>query len=275
MTNTDFTSTIKIICTIGPATWDENVMREIINKGMNVARINAAFADTSELIRVQKLVRSINPTVALMLDIKGPEVRLNKFPEPIALNEDTLLEIGSDSSAQIYPITYPQLYTKLKLGQRILVGDGEVALEVVEIKLSSFIVKPVYGELLKPGKALNVPGVQLSDNPLTERDLNLLKVAIENEWEFVSASFIRNKADAQLIKDHLTNSNMQLIAKIEDGEGVRNIAEIIDVVDGIMIARGGLGVELGIEKVPVVQRILTREALLRKIPVITATQMLE
>lgn len=265
----------KIICTIGPATWDPSVMKAVIENGMDVARINGAFADEEEMLKVEKLVRDITTDVAMMIDIKGAEVRLNKFSETIFLKQDDILEIGSSPDYILYPTNYPDIHKKIHVGQHVAVGDGDVRLEVVEVRPQSFLARVLYGEELKPGKALNFPGAHLHDNPLTEKDKALLKYAMDRQWEFVSASFIRTVDDARVVRNFLGDNKIELIAKIEDAEGLQNIEEILTVVDGVMVARGGLGVELGFEKVPIAQRQIISAGNAAGKPTITATQMLD
>jgi pyruvate kinase len=265
----------KIVCTIGPASWDPQVMKAMIDAGMNCARINGAFADEAELDKVTKLVRDISDEVSLMVDVKGPEVRMNKFAAAIPLKPGDELVIGNDSSSDIYPANYADLYKHLKVGQRILIGDGDVELKVTSIEGDKMNVVVVFGEALKPGKAMNLPGADIASQILTEKDKTNLKHAMNLGWDFVSASFIQNAEAAREVNDFLKGSNMKLIAKIEDQAGVDNIDEILEEVDGIMVARGGLGVELGLEFVPIAQRILIEKALYAGKMVITATQMLE
>lgn len=273
----------KIVCTIGPASWDKEVMTKMIAAGMNVARVNGAFADTAELERVENLVRSISNKVGLMIDVKGPEVRLNKFAAPLPLELGQVVEFGSSDAFPIYPANYPETYKYMKVGQKIMVGDGDVQFEVTEVTDKSFLAKVVAGELLKPGKALNFPGLMIFDNPLTEKDLELLNFSIEHNWDFVSASFIRTAKDAQVVRAsmkkngqaNINNSKMRLIAKIEDSEGLANIADILNYVDGILLARGGLGVDMGLTAIPSAERKLLQEANKALKPIIYATQMLE
>lgn len=268
-------SKTKIVCTIGPSSWDPEVMKSMIEAGMNVARVNGAFADEAELDKVTQLVRGVSNEVALMVDVKGPEVRLNKFAEPKPIKPGDIITIGNDQSAEIYPANYQNLYQQLSVGQRLVIGDGDVEFMLNAIEGDKLICEVVYGELLKPGKALNIPGVALAKSVLTEKDIVNLKHAISLGWDFVSASFMQNAAAAREVRSHLEGSHMKLIAKIEDQEGVDNIDEILKEVEGVMIARGGLGVELGLEKVPMVQRLLTEKCVAAGKPVITATQMLE
>lgn len=265
----------KIVCTIGPSSWDPQIMKKMIDAGMDCARVNGAFADEAELDKVTKLVRDVSDHVALMMDVKGPEVRMNKFSESKAIKPGDLIEIGNDESSEIYPSNYKDLYQHLKVGQRIVIGDGDVELVIKSIRDDKTITEVVFGDILKPGKAMNLPGAAIATSALTEKDIKNLKHSISLGWDFVSASFIQSKKSAEEVKAFLKGSNMQLIAKIEDQEGVDNIDEILEVVDGIMVARGGLGVELGLEKVPMVQRYLIERANAVGKPVITATQMLE
>jgi pyruvate kinase len=250
-------------------------MKGMIDAGMNFARVNGAFADTAELDKVTKLVRDVSSDVKLMMDVKGPEVRMNKFPEPIPLTPGQEIEIGNTSDSHIYPANYTDLYQKLNAGQRIVIGDGDVELKIKSIQGDKMLCEVVYGELLKPGKAMNLPGAEYSTAVLTAKDLENLQHSIKLGWTHVSASFIQSAEAAREIRSHLEGSNMKLIAKIEDQKGIDNIDEILHEVDGIMVARGGLGVELGLEKVPMAQRYLTEKANAAGKYSIMATQLLE
>ena len=265
----------KIVCTIGPSSWDPEVMKNMIDAGMNCARVNGAFADEAEIDKVTKLVRDVSDKVSLMMDVKGPEVRMNKFAAALPLKPGDKIIIGNDDSSEIYPANYPNLYTHLEVGQRILIGDGDVELKIVNIEGDKMHTEVVFGEVLKPGKAMNLPGATIASQILTEKDKANLAHSIKMGWDFVSASFIQNAEAAREVNEFLKGSKMKLIAKIEDQAGVDNIDEILDEVDGIMVARGGLGVELGLEYVPIVQRILIEKAIFAGKIVITATQMLE
>ncbi len=268
--------TIKLVCTIGPSTWDPQVLKTLIDLGMSVARVNGAFADPQELDKVRNLVHGISKDVSLMVDVKGPEIRLNKFEAPIPIKPGDIVKIGSKPEHGIYPANYPNIYKILKPGNKIVVGDGDVVLIVNKVDSSEGIIYAYvkYGEVLKPGKALNLVGVSHSDEVLTEKDKINLKHALETGWDMVSASFIQSRESALKVRE-VIGEDMALIAKIEDREGVKNIDEILEVVDGIMVARGGLGVDLGLKYVPIVERELIRKANEAGKPVITATQLLE
>jgi pyruvate kinase len=271
----DFSKKTKIVCTIGPSSWDPAVMQKMIESGMNVARVNGAFADEAELDKVTKLVKDVSSEVALMMDVKGPEVRMNKFAEAKQIKPGDEIIIGNDSSSEIYPGNYSDLYKVLKPGQRVVIGDGDTEMVIDRIEGDKMYCKVVFGEILKPGKALNLPGADFATSALTEKDIVNLKHSIKLGWDYVSASFVQNAQSAREIKKYLEGSEMKLIAKIEDAQGVENIDEILEEVEGVMIARGGLGVELGLEKVPMIEKLLIEKCTALGKPVITATQMLE
>lgn len=265
----------KVVCTIGPATWDPAVMKKMIESGMDCARVNGAFADKTELDKVKKLVRDLSQDVSLMVDVKGPEIRLNKFAQPIKLEPGMIIKVGNDSNSEIYPANHADVYKHIAAGQRVVIGDGDVVFTVDRIVGSDMYWKVEFGESLKPGKAMNLPGASVTSVVLTEKDKENLRHAIETGWDSVSASFIQSAAAAKYVREFIGDNKMKLIAKIEDQSGIDNIDEILENVDGIMIARGGLDVELGYEKVPMVQRLLIKKAKAAGKPVITATQMLE
>lgn len=266
----------KIVCTIGPSCWNVSTVKSMYEAGMNVARINGAFADVAELERVEKLIRGINPRIALMLDIKGHEVRLNKFTEPLPINKGDIVIFGKDSTENIYPATFPNLYKDIEVGQKIMMDKGAAGLEVVKITNDGKIhAKVLFGEKIAPGKGMNFPGAKLSNEAITEIDKEQIKYCGEAGWEFVSASFIRNKHDIQVVKEAFGDSKLNLIAKIEDQQGVDNIVDIINYSDGIMIARGDLGSELPLEKLPRLQKQIIHKCNQMAKPVILATNLLE
>ncbi len=264
----------KIICTIGPSSWSHEVMKGMIDAGMNVARVNGAFANPKELDKVKELVRSISEDVELMIDVKGPEVRLNKFPNPLPIKKDDIVVIGNTQKDPVYPANYSDLYQCLDIGQKMVVGDGDVELKLEKIEGDQMHCRVIAGQVIKPCKALNLPGASHTCQVLTENDMINLKHGMETGWDSVSASFIQSGDAARLVKDFI-GDKLKLVAKIEDQQGIDNIDEILSVVDEVMIARGGLGVELGLEKVHIAQRYLTKKCVEANVPVITATEMLQ
>lgn len=266
----------KIVCTIGPSSWNAETVKSMFEAGMNVARINGAFADVAELQRVEKLIRGISPRIALMLDIKGHEVRLNKFSEALPIRKGDVVVLGKDSTENIYPATFPNLYKDIEVGQKIMMDKGAAGLEVVKITTDGKIhAQVLFGEKIAPGKGMNFPGAKLSNEAITDIDKEQIVYCGKAGWEFVSASFIRNKHDIAVVKEAFGDSKINLIAKIEDQQGVDNIDDIIENSDGIMIARGDLGSELPLEKLPWLQKQIIHKCNQKAKPVILATNLLE
>ena len=264
----------KIVCTIGPSTWIPENLKGIIEKGMNVARINGAFADLDELKRVAEAIRAISNDVALMLDIKGHEVRLNKFDEPIPVKEGDEVVLGQEED-RIYTSTYLDLYKDINPGQIIIIDKGAVELVVEKIEDKKIYCRVKRGDIIKGGKGMNIPGSHLSNPPLTAKDIEQIDFVIKDNWDFVAASFIRNENDILEVRKHLGDSKIQLIAKIEDQQGVDNFESILKVSDGIMIARGDMGSEIPFERLPIIQKEIIYACNQAAKPVITATNMLE
>lgn len=264
----------KIVCTIGPSSWDPQILQGLIDNGMNVARINGAFADVDELKRVGDSIKKLSSDVALMLDIKGHEVRLNKFDEPLLIKKGDEIVLGQKGD-RLYPATYPELYKDIAVGQVIIIDKGSAKLEVVKIKDKQIICKVINGNEIKRGKGMNFPNAKLKNPPLTNKDVEQINLVIQEDWDFIAASFIRNKNDALEVKRYLNNTPLKLIAKIEDQQGVDNFDDILSVSDGIMIARGDMGTEIAYERLPIIQKQLIYRCNRAAKPVIVATNMLE
>ena len=262
-------SKTKIIATIGPASWDESVLRKMYENGMSVARINASFADFEELKRVSTILRQISPRIGLMLDTQGHKIRVKGIDQAIKVE-------GEVSIPSTFDITYPNLYNEVSLGTRIFLDDGTIHLAVKEIRENHEILCEVtQAGILKPNKTVNIPDLNLSFPALTEKDKNDITNAIALGFDFISLSFIRRKEDLEIVRSLIGGNNIQLIAKIENNEGVENFDEILDSADGIMIARGDLGIEIPYEKVPILQKQMIYKCRAVGKPVIVATQMLE
>lgn len=277
----DFAKT-KIVATIGPSSWDKDILTEMIRSGMDVARINASFADFKELERVSKLIRTISPRVAVMLDTQGHKIRVTGFTDErklqtgenvIVVPEKGILQ--DDIPDKHISITYPTLHQEVSRHSNILLDDGNISLKVLDIKEEQVYCEVIQGGILKPRKTVNVPGTHLNFPSLSEKDKGDIKFAVENNFDFISASFIRNVDDVKLIGEVIGESKIKLIAKIEDSEGVINFDSILEVVDGIMVARGDLGVELPLEEIPILQKQFVYKCRAAGKPVIVATQMLE
>ena len=272
----------KIIATIGPSSWDETTLREMITYGMDVARINASFADFAELDRVSKSIRDISPRVALMLDTKGYKIRITRFDTDRQLKEGTNVIIVPDSykKDQDLPenyisITYQTLHMDIARNSEILLDDGNLVVKVIDIKDEEVVCIVEQGGILKPKKTLNIPNTHLTFPPLSQKDIDDIKYAVDNQFDFISASYVRNVNDVAKIREVMGNTETRLIAKIEDREGIDNFDQILNFVDGIMIGRGDMGVEIPLAEVPIIQKQLVYKCRCVGKPVIVATQMLE
>lgn len=276
----------KIICTIGPASDTVPVLKEMIQAGMTVARLNMAHGELDEHVKRMESVRQaaaeLNTFVPIMMDIKGPEVRIGKLKEASCElktgNEVTLTteEILGDSAR--ISVNYPDLTKDVKAGDRILIDDGLVDLTVKSVEGTEICCNIVSGASLKPRKGVNLPGIATSLPGVTERDVMHIQFGIENKVEIIAASFVRKAEDIREIRAILEKHNaghVQIISKIENEEGMMNLDAIIEASDGIMVARGDLGVEVPIEEVPMMQKEMIDKCNLVGKPVIVATHMLE
>lgn len=275
----------KIVCTLGPATDKEGVLREMLLAGMNVARFNFSHGTYEEhRARLQELVRlreELQLPVAAMLDTKGPEVRLKHFAEgsvqlqagkSFTLTTEDI--IGDESRCAI---TYAELPQDVKPGQTILLDDGLVRLTVEETGVKEIRCRVENDGVMKDRKGVNVPGVSLSMPYMSQRDREDILFGIREGFDFVAASFVRSAADVREIRKILdkNQSRMRIIAKIENQEGVSNLADILSVADGIMVARGDMGVEIDFTEIPAIQKSIIAQCVACGKPVITATQMLD
>lgn len=277
----------KIVCTIGPASESVEMLKKLMLNGMNVCRLNFSHGSHEEhkarIENIKEARRQLNLPVAIMLDTKGPEIRLRDFENgEIELkfgDRFTLTSRDVLGNQDIVSISYEGLPRDVKVGDRILIDDGLVELEVEEVKDGTDIVCLArnYGTI-KNKKGVNCPSVNINLPALTDRDISDIVFGVENGIDFVAASFIRKAQDVLDIRTVLENNggdHVGIISKIESQEGVDNLEEIISASDGIMVARGDLGVEIRTETMPIVQKRIIRLTNLEAKPVITATQMLD
>ena len=276
----------KIVCTLGPATNDVEIMKQLIQNGMDAARINfshGTYETHAETIAKLKQAREeLNAPIPLILDTKGPEIRVKTFKEDkVRLEEDatfTLTTREVEGDVNIVSVTYADLPKDVHRGSRILIDDGLIELKVEDITETDVVCKVINGGVVKSRKGVNLPGVEVNLPSLMEKDIEDLKFGVENGFDIVAASFIRSAEDVLKIRRVLEENGggqMHIISKIENQQGVENIDKILEASDGIMVARGDLGVEIPPEEVPLVQKILIAKANHIGKPVITATQMLE
>lgn len=277
----------KIVCTIGPSSESEEVLEQLIKEGMSVARLNFSHGSIPEhkikIDRIKKVRDKLQRPVAIMFDTKGPEIRLGNLKDDMEpylnVDDEYILTtediIGDEKTASI---TYKELPKDIKKGDSILIDDGLIELKVESVTGAEIHTKVVNGGFIKSKKGVNVPNVKLRLPSLTEKDIADLKFGVKEDIDFVAASFVRTKEDVLNIRSVLESEgmyNIQIISKIENKEGLENIDDIIEVSDGIMVARGDLGVEIPTEEVPIVQKEIIKKCNLKGKPVITATQMLD
>ena len=275
----------KIVCTLGPSTDREGVLREMIRAGMNVARFNFSHGTHAEhkarLDALKALREELDAPVAAMLDTKGPEVRLKDFAggrvHLTAGQEFTLTTVQVEGDAHRCSITYGELPGDVKAGDTILLDDGLVRLTVLETSETEIRCRVENDGDMKNHKGVNVPGVRLNMPYMSQQDRDDLLFGAEQGFDYVAASFVRSAADVRELRHVLdqAGSRMRIIAKIENQEGVSNLPEILDAADGIMVARGDMGVEIDFAEIPLIQKNMIARCVACGKPVITATQMLD
>ena len=275
----------KIVCTLGPSTDREGVLKEMILAGMNVARFNFSHGTHAEhkarLDALKALREELDAPVAAMLDTKGPEIRLKNFAEGsvnlTAGQEFTLTTAEVEGDVHRCSITYGELPNDVKTGDTILLDDGLVRLTVLETTGTEIRCRVENNGVMKNHKGVNVPGVQLNMPYMSQRDREDLLFGVEQGFDYVAASFVRSAADVRELRSLLdkAGSRIRIIAKIENQEGVSNLPEILDAADGIMVARGDMGVEIDFTEIPIIQKDMIAQCVACGKPVITATQMLD
>ncbi len=275
----------KIICTIGPASESEDKLKELMLAGMNVARFNFSHGSHDEhrrkFERIRKLRDELDLPVATMLDTKGPEIRLRDFAngkeELKAGQTFTLTSRDVAGTDKEVSITYKELTKDCKSGMTILLDDGLIELHVDSVTETDIVCTVVNGGPISDKKGVNVPGAELSMPYLSEQDKSDIIFGCEQGFDFVAASFVRTAADVEAIREILKekNSPIKIIAKIESTQGIDHLDEILEAADGIMVARGDMGVEVPFEEVPAIQKKMIKRADAAGKYVITATQMLD
>ena len=275
----------KIVCTIGPASEKEETLRELIRAGMNVARLNFSHGDhaghAQKLERIRKVSREMNIPVAALLDTKGPEIRLGNFEGgKTELKEGQKFILTTEEvagNAQRASVTYKNLVHDVKPHSRVLIDDGLIEMEVESVTGTDIVCTVKNGGPVSDHKGINVPGTVLTMPFINEKDRADILFGCEMGFDFIAASFVRCKQDILEIRKILEEqgSRIQIIAKIENLQGIENLEEILEAADGIMVARGDMGVEIPMEEVPIIQKRMIRQAVMAGKHVITATQMLD
>jgi len=276
----------KIVCTMGPSTEKQEIIENLLNSGMNVARFNFSHGDHAEhgnrINLVKAAGKATGKTVSLMLDTKGPEMRLGKFAAgkvQLVAGKKLILTADQDfvGDETKVAVSHKGLCTEVKPGDTILLSDGLVSLTVEEIQGTDIVTTIMNSGIMGTLKRVAAPGVSVNLPPLSDRDIKDVIFGISQDMDFIAASFVQRAADVHAIRKVITDNNgkMEIISKIENMEGVDNIDEIIEASDGIMVARGDLGVEIPAEDVPLIQKMIINKCNAAGKPVIVATQMLE
>ena len=270
----------KIVCTLGPATATPDVLRSLMEAGLNVARLNFSHGTHDEHARVIAMVReaaaALGRPVAILGDLQGPRIRIGDLDAPrvVSDGEDIVLVAGEHAAPGQFPTTYDHLCDDVKVGDRILVDDGLIELVALEVHKPLVTARVLHGGTIKSHKGMNLPGVAVSAPSITEKDWADVEFAVAQQLDYLALSFVRRAADIAELRTKIPKE-MLVIAKIEKDSALENIESIVRASDAVMVARGDLGVELPFEEVPIAQKRII--ALCNRLgrPVITATQMLE
>lgn len=274
----------KIVCTIGPSSDEPEQIAALLKAGMNVARINLSHGSQEEQLGKARLIKEISSTLkipcAVMADLRGPEIRTIQKAKSLELARGDSLEINLDHEPpgdQSISTSHPELLINSVLGDRLIFGDGSIAVEVVEAQSNKLVTQVIDGGSLVPKQRITLPGKTIELPALVEEDYSDVEAFSKEGVDFFAQSFVRNASDIAILRKEIASHNSKafIIAKIEKASAIDNIDEILEAADGIMVARGDLGIELPPEDVPIVQKELIRAAMLKGKPVITATQMLE
>jgi len=274
MHNTKLT---KIVATISDLRCDEAFIRSLYEAGMNVVRINTAHTSPEDSAKLVKTVRDISPHIGILVDTKGPEIRVRKLEKPLEVKTGETVTIPKvDEMRKGFDVSYDGFVTEVPVGSRILVEDGAIELAVKGVAPGMLLCEVLNDGIIKDRKNVNVPNVPLRVPALSTKDRDYLKFVADYQIDFVAHSFVRHKEDVMEVRKILDSygSKARIIAKIENSQGVTNIPEILDYADGAMVARGDLGVEIPFERLPGVQKFIIASCIKRGKPVITATQML-
>ena len=274
----------KIVCTIGPSSETPEVIRELITSGMCVARLNFSHGTRSDheqkIHIIRRIAREMEKPVAILQDLGGPKIRLEHIPDPgvrLEPGQDMILTTQTvEGSEQRISVSYPLLNEEVKAGDRILLADGFLELHVLSVSGSEIHCKVITGGVLTSHKGINLPSGTIRMPSMTDKDREDLHFGLAHDMDYIALSFVRTAADIRNIKEiiHRENKNTPVIAKIETHEAIDHYEDILDAADGIMVARGDLGVEIPLEEVPIIQKRLIQKANALGKPVITATQML-
>lgn len=277
----------KIVCTIGPSSCEPDILRELIREGMDVARINFSHGMNTaheDMIRqVREAARELRAVVAIMADLQGPKLRIGRLASPLALNDKdwvALTDQPADGSHHVLPLPHPEVISGARVGQRLLLDDGAIELEIREVRPDALVCIVVVGGRLTSMKGVAVPDGVVAISALTDKDRQDTEFAVSQSVDFLALSFVRSPDDVRELRSLLNShgpegERIHIVAKIESRHAVERLGEILPLVNAVMVARGDLGVELSPQEVPLYQKEIIRRCNWAGVPVITATQMLQ
>lgn len=270
----------KIVATISDKNCESEFIRDLYEAGMDVVRINSAHLDTAGALKIINNVRKVSDKIAILIDTKGPEIRTTDCETPVQVKKGALLKLigdpeGISGGSRIF-VTLKTFAQDVPPGTSIMIDDGDIELQAMGKEGDALICKALNDGVIKSRKSVNLPGVKLNLPSVSEKDRIFIKFAAENDVDFIAHSFVRSKQDVLDVQAEIDKyeSQIKIIAKIENEEGVENLADILDVVYGIMVARGDLAIEIPYEKIPSIQRRIIERCIYTRKPVIVATQML-
>lgn len=272
----------KIICSIGPATESEEMIEKMITHGMNIARLNFSHdsheAQGNRIDLIRKVAARLGKKIDILCDLQGPKIRVREFEgDPIALTDGEEIVLSTpcnDAEACEIVIEDPYLHSDVKKDDIILIDDGQIELMVSSVTGQKMTCKVIHGGLLYPRKGVNLPFTQTTTSSLTEKDKDDLKFVLSKDPEWIAISFVQNAQDVINVRNLVGDSQVRIMCKIERANAIDNLNEIIAESDGVMVARGDLGVEIPFEKLPIIQKKIISKSNFAEKPVVTATQML-
>ena len=274
----------KIVATLGPATSSYDMIKALVEAGATMFRLNTSHGTeemhAANIEMIRKISKETGIYIPILVDLQGPKIRVGNIPNPIEIKEgqELILEATDKvNNSDIIPVDYEGIANDVKAGDKILLDDGNIGLSVLKVVNNQVYVKVLYGSLIKPRKGINLPGTTASLSAVTERDVEYIRFAVQYDADYIALSFVREASDIELAKKHIKNFGgyIPVIAKIEKPQAVENIESILKIADGIMVARGDLGIEMSPEEVPIVQKYIVDKTIRERKVCIVATQMLE
>lgn len=272
----------KIVATLGPASSSYEMIYKLALSGASMFRLNTSHGTKEghleNILNIRKVSKALNTFIPVLIDLQGPKIRVGNIDETICIKTGEIIKLKAGTAEKgVIPVDYARIADDVKPGDKILLDDGKVGLEVISIECRIISATVLYGNCIKPRKGINLPGSTASLNAVTDRDIEFIKFAVENNADYIAQSFVREEKDINIAREYIKSfgGNIPIIAKIEKPQAVENLDGIIQCADGIMVARGDLGIEMSPAEVPIVQKIIIDKTIKQRKVCIVATQMLE